>query len=110
MAAKFVEWLTTDDEACQSNYEILKNLPCNISVLNSIDADPKFDEFPESVTKLNVYESMNTAKARPQMAGYEEWQNVIQQTYSDIMNGSDPQKALDSAVTEIDNQLRKYQN
>ena len=58
---------------------------------------------------LNVYEAMNTAVARPQMVGYEEWQSVMQETYSDIKNGSDPQAALDAAVEEIDSLIAKYQ-
>ena len=52
---------------------------------------------------------MNTAMARPQMVGYEEWQSVMQETYSDIKNGTDPQAALDSAVGEIDSLIAKYQ-
>ena len=42
------------------------------------------------------------------MAGYAEWQSVMEKTYSDIMNGSNPKEALDLAVAEIDKQLEKY--
>lgn len=108
-AAKFVEYLTTNNEACQENYNIGANLPCNISVLEKIEEDSAYDEFPKNSMKLAVYEAMNTAQARPQMAGYAEWQSVMEKTYSDIMNGSEPKKALDAAVSEIDNQLKKYQ-
>lgn len=107
-AAKFVEFLTTNDEASQLNYEIGKNLPCNLSVLNSIQNDPQYDDFPSNSIKLAVYESINTAYPRPQLAGYAEWQSIIEKVYSDIMNGAKPQQALDSAVIEIDNQLKKY--
>lgn len=107
-AAKFVEYITTNDEACQKNYDIGKNLPCNVVVLNNIDNDPAYEVFPDNSMKLAVYESMNTAKPRPQLAGYAEWQSVMEKTYSDIMNGSDPKEALDSAVKEIDKQLKKY--
>lgn len=106
VAAKFVEWLTTNDDICQKTYDIMKNLPCNISVLESIESDPANEG---TVAALNVYEAMNTAMARPGMVGYEEWQSVLQQTYSDIKNGSDPQEALDSAVKEIDGLIQKYQ-
>lgn len=105
-AAKFVEWLTTDDDTCAETYSIMKNLPCNISVLDSISAD---SANVGTVAALNVYEAMNTAMARPQMVGYEEWQSVMQETYSDIKNGTDPKTALDSAVGEIDSLIAKYQ-
>lgn len=105
-ASKFVEWLTTNDETCAETYGIMKNLPCNISVLDSISADSANQG---TVAALNVYEAMNTAMARPQMVGYEEWQSVMQETYSDIKNGTDPQTALDSAVGEIDSLIAKYQ-
>ncbi len=106
LASKFVEWLTTDDETCQKTYSIMQNLPCNISVLDSIEQDSANEG---TVAALNVYEAMNTAVARPQMVGYEEWQSVMQETYSDIKNGSDPQAALDAAVEEIDSLIAKYQ-
>ena len=39
-AAKFVEWLTTDNDTCQKTYDIMHNLPCNIKVLEGIESDP----------------------------------------------------------------------
>lgn len=106
MAAKFVEWLTTDDEVCQETYDIMQNLPCNLSVLKGIEDNPANEG---TVAALNVYEAMNTAVARPQMVGYEEWQSVMQETYSDIKNGADSKTALDEAVVEIDSLIAKYQ-
>lgn len=108
-AAKFVKFLTTDDEACALNYEIGKNLPCNLSVLNDIEKDPAYNEFPDNSMKLAVYEAKNTAMSRPQLAGYAEWQSVMESAYSDVMNGADPEEALNAAVAEIDKQLKKYQ-
>lgn len=109
VAAKFIEFLTTNDEICQKTYDIMRNLPCNITVLNNIEKNTEYNEFPKNVVKLNVYEAMNTAMARPKMVGYEEWQTVIQNAYNDIMNGSNPKTALDSAVEEIDSLIAKYQ-
>lgn len=106
-AAKFVEWLTTDNDTCQKTYDIMRNLPCNIAVLEGIESDP---ENEGTVAALNVYEAMNTAAARPQMVGYEEWQTVMQETYSDVKNGADAREALNSAVEEIDGLISKYQN
>lgn len=105
-AADFVEWLTTDDETCQETYDVMQSLPCNISVLEAIENDPENEGTPAA---LNVYEAMNTAMVRPEMVGYEEWQSVLQETYSDVKNGADAKEALDSAVSEIDNLIKKYQ-
>lgn len=109
MASKFIEFLTTEDATCQKTYDIMGNLPCNITVLKNIEENPAYNDFPKNVVKLNVYEAMNTAMARPKMVGYEEWQTVMQNTYNDIMNGSDPKTALDAATEEIDSLIAKYQ-
>ena len=104
-ASKFVEWLTTDNDTCAKTYAIMKNLPCNLSVLDGIEAD---ESNQGTVAALNVFEAKNTAVSRPQMVGYEEWQSVMMETYSDIKNGTDPQTALNSAVEEIDGLIAKY--
>jgi ABC-type glycerol-3-phosphate transport system substrate-binding protein len=106
--AKFVQFLTTDNQACQLNLQYGENLPCNVNVLNSINTDPKYSTFPNDVMKLAVYESLHTAAIRPQLAGYDEWQANMEKAYSDIMNGEQPAKALNAATAEIDVQLQKY--
>ena len=62
----------------------------------------------DNAMRLAAEEALTTAEGRPQLAGYTEWQDVMEKTYSDIMNGADPQGALDSAVAEIDGLLQKY--
>ncbi|MEA5014178.1 MAG: sugar ABC transporter substrate-binding protein [Candidatus Limiplasma sp.] len=107
-AAKFVEFLTCNNDTAIQNFKIIKNLPSNIAALESIDADPAYETFPDDVARLSAYESLNTAMSRPKMAGYTEWQDIVQKAFSDMMNGADPQGALDAAVAEIDQQLQKY--
>lgn len=107
-AAKFVEYLTCDNETAIQNFQLIKNLPSNIAALESIDTDPAYESFPDDVARLSAYESLNTAMARPKMAGYTEWQSIVEEAFSDMMNGADPQTALDAAVAEIDRQLQKY--
>jgi multiple sugar transport system substrate-binding protein len=106
-AAKFVQYVGTE-EGAQINFDLGGNLPCSIAVLNKIKADPKYQAFPDNAMQLAVYESMNTAVSRPQTPGYTEWQTVMEEAYGNIMNGTNPKKALDDAVAEIDAQLRKY--
>ena len=107
-AAKFVQFFTTDNQACQLNLQYGQNLPCNVNVLNNINTDPKYSTFPSDVVKLAVYESMHTAMIRPQLAGYDEWQTNMESAYSDIENGEQPAKALDAATVAIDPLLQKY--
>lgn len=107
-AAKFVEFLTCDNDTAIQNFQIIKNLPSNIAALESIDTDPAYENFPDDVARLSAYESLNTAMARPKMAGYTEWQSIVEKAFSDMMNGADPQTALDAAVAEIDQHLQKY--
>lgn len=107
-AAKFVEFLTCNNGTAIQNFQLIKNLPSNIAALESIDTDPSYESFPDDVARLSAYESLNTAMARPKMAGYTEWQSIVEKAFSDMMNGADPQTALDAAVAEIDQQLQKY--
>lgn len=107
-AAKFVEFLTCNNDVAIQNFKLIKNLPSNIAALESIETDPAYENFPDDVAKLSAYESLNTAMSRPKMAGYTEWQNIVEKAFSDMMNGAEPQAALDGAVAEIDRQLQKY--
>ena len=106
-AAKFIEYTATA-EGAQINFDIGGNLPCSLAVLNKIKTDPKYQQFPDNAMQLAVFEALNTAVSRPLTPGYTEWQSVMEEAYANIMNGTQPKKALNDAVSEIDAQLKKY--
>ncbi|WP_079913261.1 ABC transporter substrate-binding protein [Paenibacillus sp. 32352] len=108
-AAKFVKYLTLG-KGSQIWFDENGALPASLELLDQIDKDPKYKEFPNSIMKLAAREARETAVARPKTPGYLEWENNVNKAFEDIKNGSDPKKALDDAATLIDSQLKKYQS
>ncbi|MFE5318192.1 ABC transporter substrate-binding protein [Paenibacillus sp. NPDC056579] len=108
-AAKFVKYLTLG-KGSQIWFDENGALPASLELLDQIDKDPKYKDFPNSIMKLAAGEARETAAARPKTPGYLEWENNVNKAFEDIKNGSDPKKALDDAATLIDSQLKKYQS
>lgn len=77
-------------------------------ILNSYTSDTKFSEFPKTVFKLAAYEAQKTAYPRPSTLAYGEFETIIGSTFSDVRNGTDVTKALDSAVDQLNAQLSMY--
>jgi ABC-type glycerol-3-phosphate transport system substrate-binding protein len=108
-AAKFVEFLTAG-EGAQIWFETRNNVPAQTEILKQIEEDPKFTDFPQNINVLAAYEAANTAVPRPLTPGYLEWESLVNKAYEDIKNGADPKEALDTAVQQIDRQLKKYES
>ncbi|CAG7647169.1 extracellular solute-binding protein [Paenibacillus allorhizosphaerae] len=108
-AAKFVKYLTLG-KGSQIWFEENGALPATLELLDHIDKDAKYNEFPNTIMKLAAGEARQTAALRPKTPGYLEWENNVNKAFEDIKNGTDPKKALDDAATLIDSQLRKYQS
>ncbi|MFD0677314.1 MULTISPECIES: extracellular solute-binding protein [unclassified Paenibacillus] len=108
-AAKFVKYLTLGKG---SQIWLNENgaLPASLELLDQIDKDPKYKDFPNNIMKLAAGEARETAAVRPKTPGYLEWENNVNKAFEDIKNGTDPKKALDDAATLIDSQLKKYQS
>ena len=108
-AAKLVEFLTLG-EGARIIFEVGGTLPPQIELLDAISTDPKYEAFPDSILLMAAKESLETAVARPMTPGYLEWESNMNKAFDDIKNGAVPQKALDQAVSIIDNQLKKYKD
>ncbi|WP_018750319.1 sugar ABC transporter substrate-binding protein [Paenibacillus sanguinis] len=108
-AAKLVEFLTLG-EGARIIFEVGGTLPPQVELLNAINTDPKYEAFPDSILRIAAKESLETAVSRPMTPGYLEWESNINKAFDDIKNGTEPQKALDQAVSIIDNQLKKYKD
>ncbi|NOU64568.1 extracellular solute-binding protein [Paenibacillus sp. LMG 31461] len=106
-AAKFIEYLTAGKGA-ETWVNASNDVPARIDLLNKIDSDPNYQNFPKNIMKLAASEANNTAVPRPKSPGYLEWETLMDKAFSDIKNGTEPKKALDGAVTQIDRQLAKY--
>lgn len=108
-AAKLVEFLTLG-EGAQIIFEVGGTLPPQVELLDAIATDPKYEAFPDSILRIAAKESLETAVSRPMTPGYLEWESNMNKAFDDIKNGAEPQKALDQAVSIIDNQLKKYKD
>ncbi|WP_240418837.1 extracellular solute-binding protein [Paenibacillus periandrae] len=108
-AAKFIKYLTLG-KGSQIWFNENGALPASLELLDQVDKDPKYKDFPNSIMKLAAGEARETAVVRPKTPGYLEWENNVNKAFEDIKNGTDPKKALDDAATLIDSQLKKYQS
>jgi ABC-type glycerol-3-phosphate transport system substrate-binding protein len=108
-SAKFVKFLTLG-KGSQIWFNENGALPASLELLDQIDKDSKYTNFPNNIMKLAASEARETAAPRPKTPGYLEWENNVNKAFEDIKNGSDPKKALDDAATLIDSQLKKYQS
>ncbi|UCZ52847.1 sugar ABC transporter substrate-binding protein [Bacillus shivajii] len=107
-SAKFLEYLTLGDGA-DVMFEEGATLPVHVDLINEINDDPMYDEFPNNVLRMAARESEETASPRPLTPGYLEWDTNMNRALQDIKNGTDPQVALDSIVDVIDNLLIRYE-
>ena len=77
-------------------------------LLDRLDTDETYAEFPLGAYRLGAYEARNTAVPRPQTPGYLEFEDILATTLEDIRNGSEPAASLDAAVQRIDRALARY--
>lgn len=66
--------------------------------------DPRF----AGVVDLMKYELANTSTLRVQTVGYVEFEDIMTKTFSDIINGTDPSKALGAASTQLTDAWAKF--
>lgn len=101
-AFDFAKYLTTSDEGTRIWFKSLNQLPVSIPLLTEISTSPDFDAFPQNVFRLGVYDSLNTAKARPVTAAYGQLQDAFRTAFIDIANGVAVSDALAAAVQKFD--------
>ncbi|WP_411342910.1 extracellular solute-binding protein [Paenibacillus sp. WLX1005] len=106
-AARFVKYMTTGDGA-RVLLEQGGLLPALKSLQQDLLEDETYSKLPGLALRLAAEDGATSAVARPSTPGYLEWETNFNKTLEDIKNGTAPQQALDSAVSEIDRQLQKY--
>ena len=106
-AAKFVEFFTVG-EGADIWFDTWKGLPASTRLIQAIESDPAYEEFPQSIFRLGVNELTSSAVPRPSTPGFLEWESIANRAYEDIKNGADPRATLDQAAEEMDAQLAKY--
>lgn len=102
-AAKFIKYMSIGN----GNTEWLKangDVPSTKAALDAIAKDSN----SSGVLKIAAYEAGHTAVPRALTPGYTEYSTIMDQTWSDVMNGADPKTSLNKATSQIDAALAKY--
>ncbi|MEJ2291013.1 MAG: sugar ABC transporter substrate-binding protein [Deinococcales bacterium] len=107
-AAAFIRFLTAQQGASLW-FTSYGHFPPQQSVLDTIRTGSAYTTFPDDAYLLGVYQSRHTAAVRPKTPAYLQLHNIFNSTFSDIRNGADPKRALDSAVGQIDPYLKRFQ-
>lgn len=107
-AKTFVRWLTTGRGAELWWREGSGDFPAQLSVLQMFADEPEFDELPMSFMRVAADEATQGPVPRPVTVGYLEYEQILQDTFLDIVNGADVETALNIAVERIENEMRKY--
>ncbi|WP_417308438.1 extracellular solute-binding protein [Devosia sp.] len=98
----FAKFLTTSDEGTKVWFDSLQQLPTYKPLLEEISTSESYDSFPNDVFRLGVYDSLNTAVARPVTAAYGQLQDAFRTAFVDIANGVAVEDALKSAVQKFE--------
>jgi len=101
-AMDFASYLTTSAEGTKVWFDSLGQLPTYKPLLDEVSTAATFDAFPQNVFRLGVYDSLNTAKARPVTAAYGQLQDAFRTAFVDIANGVAVADALKSAVQKFE--------
>ena len=84
------------------------DFPAQKSVLAMFQTDEQFEEAPFSTLRIAADEATIGAVPRPVSPGYLEYEQILQNTFSDIRNGQDVEEALNLAVARIESEMDKY--
>ena len=70
--------------------------------------DEQFANPPESFLRVAADEATVNPVPRPVTPGYLEYEQILQNTFSDIRNGANVEEALNLAVERIESEMVKY--
>lgn len=110
-AAIFMKWLTIDGVGGFGKNMNWSIMPANIKGVDEYLASEAYTGSAggKQAAKIIEYESKNTALPRVSTVGYVEFETLIGDAFSDISNGTDAKKALDTAQQKITSAWKKYQ-
>ncbi len=107
-AKTFVHWISTGKGAEDWWRNGSHDFPAQKSVLALFQTDPQFAEGKLQFLRTAADEATVNPFPRPVTPGYLEYEQILQNTFSDIRNGVDVKEALDNAVTRITSEMQKY--
>ena len=106
-AARFVNFISTG-EGAEAWWRERGAYPAQKSVLDLFQTDEQFDEPPLSFNRIAAQEANVNPVPRPVSPGFLEYEQILQNTFTDIINGADVEEALNLAVSRIESEMVKY--
>ncbi len=107
-AAKLVHFISTG-EGAELWWRIGSgDMPAQKSVLALFATAEQFEEPPLSNWRVAADEATVGAVPRAVSPGFLEYEQILQNTFSDIRNGQDVEEALNLAVARISSEMDKY--
>lgn len=108
-AAIFMKFMGLDNGGYAQYLSALAVPPSNLEGgMKFYDSDVFKDPRFAGVVDLMKYEVANTATLRVQTVGYVEFEDVMTKTFSDIINGTDAQQALEAAEADLNEAWEQY--
>lgn len=107
-AKRFVRWLTTGKGAEIWWRDGSGDFPAQKSVLALFATEPEFEEGTFAYVRTAAAEASANGVPRAVTVGFLEYEQILQDTFADIRNGTDVKTALDLAVARISSEMGKY--
>jgi ABC-type glycerol-3-phosphate transport system substrate-binding protein len=108
-AKRFVEWITTGQGAETWWRDGSGDFPAQKSVLALFADEAEFDTPPLSYIRTAADEASANGVPRAVTVGFLEYEQILQDAFNDIRNGSDVKTSLDTAASRIASEMAKYQ-
>lgn len=107
LAEAFTRYATLSAQGTEQWFDDMQQVPTTQALVDRIINDDQYDQFPNSVMRLGVIESVTSAKVRPITGAYSQLQSAFRNAFVDISNGVDIDAALNNAVRQYDNAARR---
>lgn len=107
VAEDFIRYATLSAAGTEQWFEDMQQVPTTQALVERIINSPDYDQFPDSVMRLGVIESVSSARVRPMSSAYSQLQSAFRTAFIDISNGVDIDSALNKAVRQYDNAARR---
>ena len=103
-----VHWFTTEAGGKAWFSKVRTALSAQRPVNNAILDDKKYQNKPWNNIRIAIEEAGVNPVPRPSMEGYYEYQQTLENAFSDIRNGVPAKKALDASINRLNSELLKY--
>ncbi len=100
-AAKFIDFVTRNEQAVRFWFSTQGQLTAYKPLFDYIDKDTDFEAFPKATYRLGTYEALNTAHPRPSSIYYLVLEDNFASAFGDIRKGSAAKDVMPRAAKRI---------